>query len=387
MTVNSNVGDLARLPWTLIRRAGVVGVALLVGLQPIHASRVEGVPVIRVAPFELPRYSDYLSRETRAGLERSTALYARARSICDPTMKVSGAEIRACESRMYPLIIAEARKRYSVQITATMIGGVQTDIVVPAEGVSAKNSRRVLINMHGGGFKYGARFGGQLEAMPIAAIGKYKVVAVDYRMAPEHHFPAASIDLAAVYNELLKEYEPSNIGFFGCSAGARIIGQAVAWMSERKVPSPGAVSILCSAPTGFGGDSNIIVAALENREPTIRRFDEGYFKGVSPTDPVAFPGDSDEMLSRFPPVLLMTSTRDYSMSPVIRMHSRLVRLGVPTELHIYEGLRHGEFLNMFIPESLQAASVISSFFDKHLSAAEQMSANHRPPPMGRHSRR
>ena len=328
------------LAYATIRRAVLAGaLVLLLGPLSMPVAFAESSAVIRVGPFELPKYSEYLSPQTRAGIERSAALYMRARELCDPATKSTREDIRSCEARMYPPILAEARKLYSVEISAKEIGGIQTDIVTPAEGVPVRNSHRVLINMHGGGFKYGARFGGQLESMPLAAIGQYKVVAVDYRMGPEHHFPAASVDLAAVYQALLKEYEPSDIGIFGCSAGARIIGQTLAWMAERKIANPGAVGILCSAPTGFGGDSNVIVAALEGRQPLVRRFDEGYFKGVSPTDPIVFPGESDQILSKFPPVLLMTSTRDYSMSPVVRMHSRLVRLGVPTELHIYVAAR------------------------------------------------
>jgi epsilon-lactone hydrolase len=92
---------------------------------------------------------------------------------------------------------------------------------------------------------------------------------------------------------------------------------------------------------------------------------------VSPTDTLAFPGDSNEMLARFPPALLMTSTRDYSLSPMVQMHSRLVNLGKQVDLHIFEGLGHGEFLNMYIPESRQAARVVSTFFDKHLTASDE----------------
>lgn len=81
---------------------------------------------------------------------------------------------------------------------------------------------------------------------------------------------------------------PSSIDFYGCSAGGRIVGQTVSWMSERKFSTPGAVAILCSRPTDFGGDSNIIVAAVEGHEPLVRRFDEGYFKGTNAADSIAF---------------------------------------------------------------------------------------------------
>jgi acetyl esterase/lipase len=322
---------------------------------------------IHVSAFDLPLYSDLLSKETRVGIEAKAALRRKGLSVCDPNSKTTRTEILACEAQYYPPLIAEARKAYSVVMETKIIGGILTDVVTPAEGVPRKNADRVLINIHGGGFTHGHRFLGQLEAMPIAAIGKYKVIAVDYRLAPEHRFPAASIDVAAVYRELLQEYAPSNIGIYGCSAGGRITGQMIGWLEKQGLPRPGALAILCSPPSSFGGDSNVIVAAMQGNAPRTRRFDVGYFKGVRPDDPMAFPGDFDQMLAKFPPSLLMTSTRDYSLGPMVTMHARLVRLGVPTELHVIEGLWHGDFIYVpNIAEARHAANAISLFFDRHL---------------------
>ena len=77
-----------------------------------------------------------------------------------------------------------------------------TEFITRAEGIPEDNKNRVLINLHGGGFKYGSRWGGQVESIPIAALGKIKVVSVDYRMAPEHTFPAASEDVAGIIEGL-----------------------------------------------------------------------------------------------------------------------------------------------------------------------------------------
>ena len=324
---------------------------------------------LHVRAFELPRYSEFLSAETRSGMARYAALLERAHRVCDPATKSTGPELRACEARMSVPLLEEALKAYDVTITPMVIDGIHTDVVTPAEGVPSDRAKRVLINVHGGGFRYNSGFGGKLEAMPLAAIGKYKVVTVDYRMEPEHSYPTASDDVIAVYKRLLQEYEPTNIGLYGCSAGARIIGQALAWISYEKLPRPGAVALLCSSPMPYGGDSHIAVAALQGTEPRVRRFDGGYFKNVDPRDPLAFPADSNEVLGRFPPTLLMTSTRDFTLSAMVTMHSRLINLGVPTELHVFEGLGHGEILNWYIPESRQAANRVAAFFGRHLGAS------------------
>lgn len=350
----------------LPRIAVLASLLLAAGLRPANGQEAQ---TLQVPAFELPAYSDLLSAETRAGIERSAELQTRARALCNPYERTTGREIRACEARYYQPIMEEARRIYDVEIRAQRIGGVQVDVVTPAGGVPSVNAHRVLINIHGGSFMYGARFGGQIEAMPLAAIGGYRVVTVDYRMGPDHRYPAASEDIASVYRALLSEYDPANIGIYGCSAGARIAGQALAWFESHDLPRPGAVGFLCSTPTRFGGDSNIIAMALRGLPPRTRDFTQGYFQGVNPDDPIAFPGDNDTTAANFPPTLLMGSTRDYTLSPMLNMHARLVRLGVPTELHVYEGLGHGEFLNMYIPEAHQAARVVAHFFDAQLGSA------------------
>jgi epsilon-lactone hydrolase len=110
---------------------------------------------------------------------------------------------------------AEARKFYPVNVEETTTAGVRTDIITPLSG---GDSKRVLINLHGGGFNSDS--GSLIEGVPIANLAKIKVVSVYYRLAPENPFPAAVDDVVAVYKELLKTYSPHSIGIFGTSAGA-----------------------------------------------------------------------------------------------------------------------------------------------------------------------
>src|SRR5262245_20325018 len=82
----------------------------------------------------------------------------------------------------------EALANYSVQIADRVIDGVQTYAVEPADG--ARDGRQ-LICLHGGAFMWGSGAGALLEAVPVAATTGMHVLAVDYRLAPEHIFPAA----------------------------------------------------------------------------------------------------------------------------------------------------------------------------------------------------
>src|SRR5262249_37930025 len=94
------------------------------------------------------------------------------------------------------------RVDYPVKMTEQRIGGVLTEVFVPVEGIAPANQDRVLINLHGGGFVGGSRIDSHLESVPIAALGRIKVVSIDYRLGPEFSFPAASEDVAAVYRDL-----------------------------------------------------------------------------------------------------------------------------------------------------------------------------------------
>ena len=150
-----------------------------------------------------------------------------------------------------------ARSRYPVEIEERFLADVRTDMVTPKEGVSDKNARRVLINLHGGGFELGGGLGGLVESIPIAGLGKITVISIDYRQGPEHKFPAASEDVAAVYRELLKTYRPSDIGIYGCSAGGILAAMGIAWFENAHLPKPGATGIFCApaSPVLGGGFS------------------------------------------------------------------------------------------------------------------------------------
>jgi acetyl esterase/lipase len=71
-------------------------------------------------------------------------------------------------------------------------------------------------------------------------------------------------------------------------------------------------------------------------------------------------------MSKFPPTLLITATRDIALSSTVYTHSVLVEHGVDAQLHVWEGLGHVFFNSPDLPESHQAYSVIAKFFDAHL---------------------
>jgi acetyl esterase/lipase len=280
--------------------------------------------------------------------------------------------------------LAEALQRYPVDTIDTCMGGVRVGIVTPKAGIPAKNKRRVLINLHSGAFLVSRGLTtGTLESVPVAAIGGMEVVTLDYRQAPYFSYPAASEDVEAVYQELLREYRPESVGIFGCSAGGILAAQAVARLKSKRMPLPGAIGIFSMAPPPpYGrtppwgaawGDSRLWFAGTPRTVPTPidRMLWEAafwYMESADLSDTNAYPGTSDEVLSQFPPTLFLTGTRDFAASTVTAAHARFLRLGVKASLYIMEGAPHAAHVNAVgTQEAHDAQMQVASWFDQHLA--------------------
>jgi len=279
------------------------------------------------------------------------------------------ATIRECEVTTFYSTSSykHLRDLYKVSVTLRRIGGVPTEVFVPDAGIAQQNQHRVLINLHGGGFLIGARTNSHLESAPVAATSRIEVISVDYRQGPEYAFPAASEDVASVYRDLIKTYRPANIGIYGCSAGGLLTAEAMAWFQKEHLPPPGAIGMFCEGAQYWSeGDSGVLFHASVVGTPYESTSTNPYFRGADINDPLVFPALSREVLSKFPPSLLISSTRDLSLSSVVHTHSLLVAQGVPAELHVWEGLGHAFIYDPDLPSSREAYAVIAHFFDVHL---------------------
>jgi acetyl esterase/lipase len=253
---------------------------------------------------------------------------------------------------------------YPVRIRDATMGGVHVRIYEPASGAA---KAPVLINVHGGGFVGCFTECGGLESIPVAAISGFRVVSVDYRLAPEARFPEASQDVAAVYREVLKSTPPRRVGLYGCSAGGLLTAQSLAWFQKEGLPAPAAAGVFCAgADPTMGGDSRILGMLLGDGEAPAAPGDGaprlGYMSSAAADDPRAFPAADPATLRNFPPTLVVVGTRDFALSSAVSLHSRLVAQGVDARLHVWEGGRHAFFYDSRVPEAREAYAVIAKFF-------------------------
>ena len=262
--------------------------------------------------------------------------------------------------------------RYDVTVEQVYIGGVLTETFTPATGIAPENAGRVLINLHGGSFEYGSRTNSQLESIPVAALGQIKVISVDYRMAPEHRFPAATDDVVAVYKTLLQDYRPENIGIYGSSAGAILCAQTLVRLQQEKIPLPAAVGLIAGGATRIdAGDSLAIGGPLAQAAHGYNLADAlklRYYEGANLDSAELTPAHSDTFMAAFPPTLLASSSRDFFLSSVLATHRQLIRLSVDARLHVWEGLDHVFHYNPDLAETTELHQITHQFFQKHLSA-------------------
>lgn len=258
-----------------------------------------------------------------------------------------------------------SRHVYPANVTESKIAGVPVRIVTP---VADMDPDCVLLNLHGGGFNSDS--GSLTETIPIANLTKCKVVAVLYRLAPEHPFPAGIDDAVAVYRELLKTWKPEHIGVYGTSAGATMTGELAVELRHLGLPLPGALGIF----SGNGdftryGDSwamyalNGLSGHLEPPGPGPDA--PSYVGSADPRDPVLSPIFAD--LHGMPPALFITSGRDILLSGTSTLERAFLRAGdADAHLIVFDALPHAFWNDVSLPESHEAYADMADFFKRYL---------------------
>ncbi|ANI79692.1 MULTISPECIES: alpha/beta hydrolase [Sphingobium] len=261
-----------------------------------------------------------------------------------------------------------ALQQYPVEVQEIEIAGVRCHLVKPHD-IPEENKGLTLMNLHGGGFVMGS--GSLIEAIPVAHQAKVAVVAVDYRLAPEHPYPAAVDDAVAVYRSMLDHHRPDQIGIYGSSAGGFLTGQTIMRLEREGLPLPACCGIFTAGGDlsdlgdtakiftlmGFWGD---LILPTDHEISEIR----AYLGGADPKTPEVSPIHGD--LSRFPPTLLMSGTRDAVLSATASFHRALRRAGAEADLFVFEAMPHAHWYMTHLPEAQEAIEVMSDYFLRHL---------------------
>ena len=260
-------------------------------------------------------------------------------------------------------------KRWSVTITEDEIAGVTVRTVTPS-AIDPANNDRLFVHVHGGAYVLSAGRAGLPEAILIAHRAKIPVLSIDYRMPPEHPFPAAIDDVVAVWKSLLKDRDAKSMALGGSSAGGGLTLASTLRLMELGLQTSGAIWVGTPwSDLTKTGDSLFTNEGMDWVLVTYDGLLEGaaklYADGRDLKTPLISPVYGE--FEGFPPTQLVSGTRDLFLSDVVRVHRKMRVAGVVADLNVYEGLSHGEYVAVVdSPESQQAFGDLRAFLLRHL---------------------
>jgi acetyl esterase/lipase len=239
-------------------------------------------------------------------------------------------------------------------------GGVQAERIIP---YAAPYDRYVLY-LHGGGFIAGSPVVYRHLAWRIALAVGAQILSPDYRLAPEHPFPAALDDAVAAYEWLLAErVEPYQIGLVGDSAGGGLAFSLLLKLRDAGRPLPGAVVALSPwtdlALTGASlrGNAKADPMLDVTELPRVARC---YLDGADPRHPWASPIYGE--LGGLPPALIQVGSDEILYDDAARLAARLAQAGGVARLEIWPRMPHvWHLFAPMLPEARRAIGNIGSF--------------------------
>ncbi|THD79286.1 MAG: alpha/beta hydrolase [Phenylobacterium sp.] len=238
-------------------------------------------------------------------------------------------------------------QRLKADVMAHPLGGVPAYVATP-RAERLVDSHFVLLDIHGGALIFG---GGEaavsLNAQIMALRAGRVAYSVDYRMPPDHPYPAALDDCLAAYRALLEIRPASEIILSGVSAGGNLAAALLLRARDEGLPTPaGALLMTPEVDLTESGDSFQTLVGLDFLKPLIE-INRLYADGHDLAHPYLSPLFGE--VSAFPPTFLQAGTRDIFLSNTVRLHRKLRTAGVRAELHVWEGMPHGGF-GGFTPE-------------------------------------
>jgi monoterpene epsilon-lactone hydrolase len=245
-------------------------------------------------------------------------------------------------------------------------GGVDGEWISPADAPEDK----AILYFHGGGFRVGSVASHRDLIAQIALASGCRVLAINYRLAPEHRFPAALDDALAAYGWMLdRGLKSGNVAFVGDSAGGNLVLAAMLVLRERRLPLP-ASAVLMSPWTDLAATGVSYVSRAEadpiHQRPMILALAKNYLGGQGdPCDPLVSPLYAD--LAGLPPLLIQVGDRETVLDDSVMLAEKARAAGVEVNLEVWDGMIH--VFQMFgaeLPEAHPAVTSIAGFLDQHL---------------------
>lgn len=307
------------------------------------------------------------------------------RSISPEAQQLLALAIKHVQSEPFPAADAPAAvwKERIARMDAAVLAGLKALDAVPgiqdtvesldnlpvyvAEPSGAVADAGVL-ELHGGGLICLSGEPCRLMGRRSAMMTGLRTYSPDYRMPPDHPYPAAVDDCINAYRWLLGRYRPERIVISGASAGANLAAAVTLRARDEGLPLPAGVVLRTpEVDLTESGDTFETLLGLDCILPNrIMEASLLYAAGEPLTSPYVSPLYGD-FTKGFPRTFLQSGTRDLLLSSTVQMHRALRRAGIPAELHVWEGMPHGGFGGA--PEDAELAAEVRRFVAECLAAS------------------
>ena len=260
-----------------------------------------------------------------------------------------------------------------VTVTAAALGGVPTAEIT----IGGIEPRQVVLYFHGGVYVLGDAASAAGLASQVGRQAGAKVISVDYRLAPEHPYPAAVDDALAAYEALLHDgIASSDIAFAGESAGGGLAVATLVNARDHGLPLPAAALVMSPYAdltlAGATMDTKRDVDVLMSRENLQSRVSD-YTSGHDPALGLISPVFAD--LSGLPPLIIQAGTHEVLLDDAVRLARQAATADVEVTLDITPRVPH--VFQTFYPILDEAAAALDragQFLSAHLAAAERVTA-------------
>lgn len=241
----------------------------------------------------------------------------------------------------------------------------------PAEWVAAPGARydRALLYLHGGGYCVGSINTHRHLAADLSRAAGLRVLLLDYRLAPEHPFPAAVDDAVAAYRFLLEAgLDRRHLAIAGDSAGGGLTAATLLALRDGDLPLPAAAALLSPwldlTQSGESMEGRAAADPMVQRA-ALQRMADAYLNGADAEAPLASPLFAD--LRHLPPLLIHVGTAETLLDDSRRFAERATAAGVDVKLEVWDDMVHVWHAFAFIlPEAREANARIGDFLRRHL---------------------
>jgi len=222
-----------------------------------------------------------------------------------------------------------------VDVRSGRLGRRPVEILTPASG----DAGTTVLYLHGGGFTTGSPATHRALATHLAAASGATVHVLDYRLAPEHPFPAALEDVLAAFWELLdRGATPARTAIAGDSAGGWLALTTALWLRDSGDPGPAALGLISPWLDLTGSTWPDDRSDPMLRPAWLRRCARDFGGGTDPGAVELAPLDAD--LAGLPPITMHVGSEEILLEDAVRLTHRARAAGVPVDLRRLDGLWH-----------------------------------------------